>query len=235
MHRLSFHEVSHDAVHYFTHADKSIFSLVKDLAIRPGFIAKAYINGQRKKYFKQINFLLIVAEIVVFMTSSLSRPNDIRSQQMKAAAERMKNPVAKQQMLAMAARAEKVNKVTGKYSNVINIVATPLLTLIFWLAYRRRVNYVESLVANMYFVGFIMLFYSLLIVPLQYFFPAAGSYLIALFFLFEFIYRGRAFYQLQDRTGAAAIVKAYGISLLMSIIWVLITYSIIVYYIRTGF
>jgi len=52
------------------------------------------------------------------------------------------------------------------------------------------INYTESLVANMYFIGLIMIVYALLIVPLQNLLPKYSTYFIAAFFAFEIIYRG---------------------------------------------
>ena len=234
-HDLGFHEVFHDTIHYFTHADTSIFRLLRELAVRPGAVAKEYIRGKRKKYFKPLNFFLIVAGIVVFMTSAFYQPNDSRSRSMESAAARINNPVQKERLLQMANRTRKVNEITGKYSNVINMVATPFMTLFFWLAYRRKYNYVESLVANMYFIGFIMLFYALIIVPLQHLIPSMGTYLIGLFFLFEIVYRGGAYRGLSGANRPLAIIKAYAVSLLISLIWIILTVSVIMAYVRGSF
>ena len=235
VHRLSFHEIGHDAVHYFTHADKSIFTLLKELATHPGLVAREYLSGKRRKYFKPLNFFLIVAGIVVFMTSTLYTPNTGRSVRMEQAAQKIEDPVKKGALLDRAERTRTVNKLTGKYSNVINMVATPFLTLLFWIFYRRRYNYVESLVANLYFVGFIMLLYALLIVPLQYLYPRFSLYFISFFFLFEILYRGFAYYGLVNIRTRRQAVKAYSVSLLVTLIWVLLTFTLIALYIRTGF
>ncbi len=235
VHSLSFHELSHDAVHFVTHADKSIFGLLKHLAIRPGIVAREYIEGKRQKYFKPLNFFLIVAGLVVFMTTLFYVPNDKRSGQMIQAAAYTKDPIKKQQMLDMAERSKTVNKITGKYSNIINMFATPLITLFFWLFYKRQFNFVESLVANMYFVGLIMLFYAFVIVPLQHLFSSVGFWFILLFFLFEVIYRGFAYYQLANIKSKVQIFKAYGVSLLLTIIWGALTFTLISTYIRKGF
>lgn len=235
IHRLDFHAISHDAVHYVTHADKSIFTLIKELISKPGIVAREYVAGRRQRYFKPLNFFLIVAGIVVFMTSSFYSAEDNRSRQIELAANKIQDPVKRQETLNVAARTKTVNKITKKYSNVINMVATPLLTFLFWIFYRKKYNYFESLVANMYFIGFIMLLYALVIVPLQSLFPRFTLYFIALFFLFEIVYRGMAYYQLINQKGRRQAAKAYGVSFLVSFVWVLITYSVIYWYIRNGF
>ena len=233
-HRLSLHDLTHDTVHYFTHADKSIFKLLKELAVKPGIVAREYITGKRQKYFKPLNFFLIVAGIVVFMTSAFYKPNDERSRRLEQSAQYIQDPVKKQRVLNIAARVSKVNLITGKYSNVINMVATPFLTLLFWFAYRRQFNFIESLVGNMYFISYTMVFYALLIVPLQYLIPAAGMYFLSIFFLFEVLYRGYAYYQFSNRKGRLQMAKAYGVSLLMTVAWIVLVYFAIRMYIQGG-
>lgn len=233
--RLNFHEFSHDAIHQITHADKSILKLFKGLAVKPGIIAKEYLAGKRKKYFNPLNFYLIVIGIVVFMTSLFYRENNTRSKQMELAAQGIQDPVKKQELLDKSDRMKKINIITYKYSNVINMVGIPFLTLLFWVFYRKNYYYIECLLANMYFVGFIMLVYSLLIVPLQHFFPNLSMYFLAVFFAFEIIYRGFAYYQFINEKSTKGIVKAFTISFLTTAIWVLITYNLIAIYITTGF
>lgn len=234
-HRLSWHDITHDMVHYFTHADKSIFNLVKELAFQPGVVALEYVEGKRQKYFRPLNFFLIVAGIVVFMTGSFYKHDDSRSRSMEAAASRIQHPAAKQHLLEMAERVRKVNKVTGKYSNVISMVATPLMTLFFWAVYRKRYNYIESLIGNMYFVAFIMLFYALVIVPVENLVPGLGMIPLYTFLTIEFLYRGFAYYQFAGKTGAVAMAKAFGISLVIGLFWFGLNYYTIKNYIRYGF
>ena len=49
--RLTMREISHDIVHAITHADHSIFALVRSLLTRPGHVAREYVAGQRKRHF----------------------------------------------------------------------------------------------------------------------------------------------------------------------------------------
>lgn len=238
-HRISLHEITHDAVHYFTHADKGIFHLVKELARRPGIVARDYVDGKRKTYFKPLNFLLIVAGIVVFMTSALHkeypRPTGGQSAN-NARVERPAPPSPAQ--IEMYNRAAKASKFTSKYSNVINLFATPVFAALIWLFYyRRRYNYIEHLVANMYFVPFIMLAYAFIVVPVHWF---SSSYTVFMgvlyaFFAFEIIYRGLAYYQFMGKKGAWQLLKAMGVSLIASGIWITLTSGFIRYYIRHGF
>lgn len=234
-HKLSLHDIIHDVIHYVTHADRSIFSLIRKLAIQPGLVAREYVGGKRQSYMKPLNFFLIVAGIIVFVTGLFYTPNDARSRQVEAAAAQVQNPESRQQLLAMAERMRLVNKITGKYSNVINMIATPLLAVFFWFFYRRRYNYIECLVANMYFTGFITLVYALLFVPLQNLIPGFSLWAIGLFFLFEILFRGFAFAQFARLENKTNYTKGIGVSFLVTIVWATCTYSLITYYIKYGF
>ncbi len=69
--RLTMGQILHDFMHALTHADHSIFSLVKDLFVRPGHVAREYVEGKRKKYFGPFAFLVItvgLASLVVALT-----------------------------------------------------------------------------------------------------------------------------------------------------------------------
>ena len=65
--RLTLHHVGHDLVHAITHADHSIFRLVKELAWRPGRVAREFIGGQRKKHFGPFAFLFIAVAFASFV------------------------------------------------------------------------------------------------------------------------------------------------------------------------
>ena len=236
IHRLTLHDLLHDTIHYFTHADKGIFHLLKDLARKPGKVARAYVDGARKKYFNPLNFLLIVAGVVVFMTAVFSESALSGARRPTSSGNTVTAPPTpeQQKMYAeMGVRAAKVNKFFVKYANLVTILATPLFAFLFWLFYlRNRLNYTEHLVANMYFVGFIMLLYALIFIPLK---SWLGDLALISFFLFEVGYRGIGYYQFMGKKGAWPLTKALLVSFFLAGLWIAGTYLVISVYIRTGF
>lgn len=64
--RLKLHDIGHDLLHAITHADHSVLSLVRDLALRPGRVAREYVEGRRKKYFGPFAFLFIAVGLASF-------------------------------------------------------------------------------------------------------------------------------------------------------------------------
>jgi hypothetical protein len=65
--RLTLRHVGHDLVHAITHADHSIFRLIKDLAWRPGHVAREYVAGRRKQHFGPFAFLFLAVAFASFV------------------------------------------------------------------------------------------------------------------------------------------------------------------------
>jgi hypothetical protein len=57
--RITLREIGHDLVHAITHADHSIFALIRALLTRPGKVARDYVEGRRKRHFGPFAFLII--------------------------------------------------------------------------------------------------------------------------------------------------------------------------------
>lgn len=141
--RLTMREISHDIVHALTHADHSIFSLVRGLVTRPGHVAREYIAGQRKRHFGPWAFLLITVSLAsaVILISGVQwfRPYS-------------QHPAA---------------DFLQRHINLVLLLQMPLLavfcTLLFW---RERLNYAEHLVLAAYASGFRQLYLALIETPL---------------------------------------------------------------------
>jgi len=52
-------EIGQDLLHAITHADHSIFALIRGLLTRPGYVARDFIDGRRKRHFGPFAFLVI--------------------------------------------------------------------------------------------------------------------------------------------------------------------------------
>ncbi|MBO9203628.1 MULTISPECIES: DUF3667 domain-containing protein [Niastella] len=233
-HRLSFHDLWHDLLHYFTHADKSIFRLVGALAVRPGVVAREYVDGKRAKYFKPVNLFLVVGSLLVLILGIFHLQNEeaITDWQRQAAAIRDVN----QQKLALerVERLQDVYHYGAKYSNVLNMLVSPLTALIFWLFYKKaRYSYIEHLVASMFFISFVMLFNTLLIVPWQSKINVSVSWIF--FLIPDVIYRSFAYRQFMGRRGIGPLLKAMGVMLVAVFVWLVISNFLIQLYIITGF
>lgn len=85
--KLTLRDIGHDLPHAITHADHSIFALIRALATRPGVVARDFTEGKRKRHFGPFAFLLIsvgLASAIILITgvewfSRRTRPAFTRS------------------------------------------------------------------------------------------------------------------------------------------------------------
>jgi Protein of unknown function (DUF3667) len=239
LHPITLGHIAHDGMHFFLHADKSIFTLVKKLAATTGVVAKEFIEGKRKKYFSPFNFFMIVAGLVVLSMSlfqTFEKENANTQLQLQAMAAQIADPVKKAKFLSVVKRQARTMLIVKKYSNIISMITVPLLAAIFSLFYvKRKYNYAEHVVANMYSTGFTSLVMAFIIIPLlasgnQYIFIAVMIANI----LFDIIYRGIFYYKFMNRQGTVALLKAIGISLFAQVFIMTLTLALLFWYMVSG-
>lgn len=239
LHRIDGHYLTHEAVHYFTHADRGIFLLLASLVRQPGIAARQYLAGQRKKYFPPLTFFLLGAAIMVFMSKWIGNPGGEALQSVKAALQNPALSPAQKQQLLMAKRSMEAADFTAQYANFVNMLATPVLVLWMYLFYRRqRLNFTEHLVANLYFVGFTSLGYSLLFVPVFHFVKDGSSlyvFLLLLYFVFEIGYRSISYYQLfPELKGKGGGWRCILASICSTVFWFILSFTAVGMYILFG-
>ncbi len=236
IHRISLKEIGHETVHFFTHADKGIFHLLKELALRPGKVAREFIQGKRKKYFPPINFILIVAAVCLFSISIVQQYKPVTSSRPgRPAYSQQGKPQQAPPDPAMIKRGINVGKFFSKFSNLLPITAVPLLSFIMWLFYYRNgFNYAEHFTANMYIGGFSVLLYAVLFEPLT-LLVDNRYYVLGPYFLFEIIYRSFAYYHFINKKTKLAFVKSLVANLVVILFWMAFTTTLITAYIQHGF
>lgn len=237
LHRLSLHEVLHEGVHYFTHADKGIIHLLKDLFTKTGTVAKEYIAGKRKSYFPPLNFFLLVATIYVLVMGLVTPKPSGNVLKDHPELQHIPDVRQKEKVIGIYERKDKAIYFMNKYSNVVAMIAAPLLCFIYWLFYiKARYNYTEHLIACMYMAGLTNLVYVLLLVPLSLLFNLRHSNsLIGILMVFQLVYNSVFYYHFIERKTTVAAIKATAISLIAVLIWMGLSYYAISMYIRSGF
>ena len=226
IHRISLHEIFHDLLHYFTHADTGIFFVLKQLIKQPGIVVKEYISGKRKKYISPVTLLLISAGIlyVAFHVFNLSEINT--SNLAKPETFAFKTEHQKQLYTVTYERAIKLNNFFSNYSKFVTMVAVPLIALLFWLFFiKARLNFAEHVVALMFFTALTTLTYSFVFAPISYFLGSQKAYLIlsGIHMLFETSYKAWGYYQLLGYNSKKNAFKTFSYSLLVSIFWAVIS------------
>lgn len=163
-HRLNFNHIWHDLIHAFTHADKGVFSLIWQLAYKPGFVAREYVEGKRKKYFNPFTFIILVVGFASVILVSSGFSNFAGSSKVPV------NPVS---------------TFLNKHVNLVIFLNIPFLALFNRLLFqRKKMNYSENLVLAAYTSGERSIFFSVVIAPVWVlfhppFYPFLAFYLIA--------------------------------------------------------
>jgi hypothetical protein len=165
--RLTMGAIGHEIVHALTHADHSIFALVRSLIRRPGHVAREYIEGKRKRYFGPWAFLVVtvglasivihIADVQWFKSFGHGRGADILQ----------------------------------RHINLVILMQMPLLAAACaWLFRRERLNYAEHLVFAAYTSGIRALFLAVIETPLLALFHAdtADPSLAAIYYGVWFTY-----------------------------------------------
>jgi len=153
--RLTMRAIGHDLLHAITHVDHSIFSLLKALVLRPGRVAREFIEGKRKKYFGPFALLIISAGLASFMIA-ITGVEWVR-----------------------VTGDTRIAGLLERHVNVVFLIQMPLLAgwcaLLFW---NKRLHYAEHLVLSAYTSGFRILFLAFVMTPIWYFMhvsPARSS------------------------------------------------------------
>lgn len=160
-HRLDMHHILHELVHVLTHADKGFLYLTKELALRPGTTAKAYIQGSRKRYFNPFSYLMITIAVSAFLTNYFHLLDaDVQHN----------NPVS---------------AMVSKNINLVFLIGVPITALctklFFW---KSGYNFAEHLTLQAFMGGFRVFFFILIFTPLvlffrEHYFTALSVYLVA--------------------------------------------------------
>lgn len=200
-------DIGHDLVHAITHADHSVFALVRALLTRPGRVACDYTEGKRKRHFGPFAFLLIAVGLAsaIILVSGVQWFTPFHRD---AAGEALQRHV-----------------------NLVILVQAPLLAVFCALLFRGDGrNFAEHLVLAAYTSGFHALFLALIETPLLALTHAdtANPWLAAgyfgvwiLYFAFASsqFYRGNRLWSFVRAMGAAILSQAAVIALVMGVLF----------------
>ncbi|MEJ7609823.1 MAG: DUF3667 domain-containing protein [Ferruginibacter sp.] len=239
--RLSLLDIIHDGMHYFIHADKSILHLFKALVVKNGSVPREYISGKRKSYFPPLNFFLVVATIFVLIVSAFyvpAAPANIAAAHPEL--NKIPDPVHRASVTRIYERRDTAVRFVNKYSNILSMIAVPLICLVFWLCYYKgRYNYTEHLVACMYMIAFTNLVYAVIFVPAAAFFGkiagTTSNVFLMMFMFFQVTYYTIFYYRFINNTSRLFFFKALGVSVFASAFWFVLTWFLIRAYISGGF
>jgi hypothetical protein len=207
--QLTMRDIGHDLVHAITHADHSVFALIRALLTRPGMVARDYAEGRRKRHFGPFAFLLIMvglASAVILLTGvEWFSPFEHGH----------------------------ADEVLQRHVNLVILLQAPLLAgFCALLFHRERRSFADHLVLAAYATGFHALFLAVVETPVLALTHAdttnvwlAGAYLGAWFAYFAFaasqFYRGRWAWSACKAFLAAVLSQATVVALVMAVLFAL--------------
>lgn len=140
-HRLSLHDIMHALVHVFTHADHSALSLIRDLAYKPGRVARDYVDGKRRIYFNPFTFALVVIGVASLVLAASGFVNFNRG-----------------------APTNPVGTFLQKNINLVILIQLPMLSLFGMCLFRKdKLHFAEHLVLASYASGFRSIFFTMVV------------------------------------------------------------------------
>lgn len=170
--RLTLHDLLHDLTHAFLHFDSSALALLRGLLVRPGRVAREYVDGHRKRYFGPFAFFVIIvgaSALIISATDYLAQTADGSNNLIKAFLQR--------------------------HVNILILLQVPILSGFCALMFRRdKLHFAEHSVLVAYASGFRSLIFSFVAIPIWYFTtPRVNSIYVTLPYLFVwFVYFGFA-------------------------------------------
>lgn len=151
--RLSLKELLAKFTEAITHADTGVFSLIKNLAVKPSHVAKEYIGGKRKKYYSPMKFLVLIVTVSALITLHYEK-HQIPFEPSFAADSDIDDVVEREYF-------------HHNYYKYMIFLSIPLASLITFLVFRKSgMNYSENLVLNTYLLSQVILLHTILITPL---------------------------------------------------------------------
>jgi uncharacterized protein DUF3667 len=165
--RLSVRESLREFWHAAIHADRSVLVLIRMLLVRPGYVAREYVEGRRKRYFGPYAFLLLMvsiaaAAVAIFGTTMI-----------KLATIGSAPP---ETIAAAAVGLDAMGTLVQRHLNVFILAETPLLAAFNRLLFAKdRTNFAEHMVLAAYTSGMRSLFTTLFVIPLSAIFHLTGG------------------------------------------------------------
>ncbi|HEX8269044.1 MAG TPA: DUF3667 domain-containing protein [Flavobacterium sp.] len=167
-HRINHHFVWHEVQHGVLHFENGLFYTIKELITHPGDCVRHFLEGNRKRNYKPIAFVIVTSAIYLLVKHFLHF-NEFGNAQMPG-----KNP-----KILMNWVAENYS-----YANLIEILLIAIVLKLFFI--NREYNYFEYLVLLCYLTGMGMLFGVIAMIAAHY--TGAGFIYHSIYFWAFFVY-----------------------------------------------
>lgn len=209
--RIGWKEIAHYLPHAMLHLDKGFFYTIKELATRPGYVLRGYLEGKRKPYYNPFLLLILASAFCTFLFIIFHLDTILA--------------VVKVEKL------EKENTFVAHKFMVIRAIYFGLVCSVgdYLLFYRRGYNLPEMILVNTFAFAEISIF-QILLIPLlllgRHF--NFSRYIAAAFLIIALGYMFLVRYQFYKTAGNNKLVLKIALALLCYIIFILISAQTIV-------
>lgn len=234
--RLTVREIVRDFLHELVHVDRSALSLVRMLLVRPGYVAREYVDGRRKRYFGPFAFLVVIVGIAA-AAIALSGLVMTGSKTMPIGGSPTPTDAARN-----AAAFSAVANFLQRHVNATILLETPLLAAFNRLLFRKDgTNFAEQLVLASYTCGMRSLSTTVIVIPCVFICRLTGTdpaYIYITAVLVWFAYFGLAAHQFCPDHGLTAGIKGALAAALTwcasQIVFSVITMGFVMYFLLRG-
>jgi hypothetical protein len=224
IHRFTIAHFLHEMFHAFTHADKGILLLIKDLAKKPGMVMYDYIvAGKRKTYFNPFIFIVLTGGFLLFSNVFFKPYNtEPKPQYQTENNASFKDSKISGKDNLPSERGKKLNYFFEKNSKIIMIGSVPVSALVFFMFFKKRgIYYAEHLVAMCLLTGSTALLMAIVMIPFLALLKKTPYTWVptVLLLAFQLFYFGWAYHQFFSRMGKISTWKPYLVSAVNIIFW----------------
>ncbi len=158
--RITFHSLTHEIVHFFTHAEKGFFYTTRSLVVSPEQTIVDFIDGKRKKYQKPVSYYLIWIAIYSLVLYSLEK---FFGENKVVSFEEYFGP-------------GETTKFAISHLNVVLTLLVPVQAVyLYFFLMGNRYNYFEALVAMLYGIGTVIFFQTIFVMLTLFYYLFTGN------------------------------------------------------------
>jgi hypothetical protein len=217
IHRITVSLILHDLVHAFTHADKGILLLTRELFLRPGIVAREYIEGKRKKYFNPLSFLVLTTALSAYLIYQTGYFEGMSARRSPGTEQVQRKGYIDPNVKKEVAR---INTEDNKMIGLVLIA--PLIAFLSWMLFKGSgYTYAENFVLAAFLFGLANILRIFIFIPLHVGLPGKTPMIDGVFQLVFLVYIVISFRQFFKNKLLLTIVKSVVFLLLfITLFWV---------------
>ncbi|MBP8243000.1 MAG: DUF3667 domain-containing protein [Chitinophagaceae bacterium] len=140
--RLTMHEIYHELVHSFTHTEKGVLKLSRDILFAPRKLYRSYFSGKRKTYFSPVTFFLLGMGLLIFLGGQLLNWDTHQT-----------------------GNSNDVERILFQFQKIRYLIFIPVISLLTWALFHKTHNLAECFAFWFFCIGAIILIELISFIP----------------------------------------------------------------------